>query len=221
MLSRFAKQSFYNICGPFMALNGTFHRYARNAGKRDLKVHLGPGINKYVNGWVNVDANMFTGKCDIWADLRNPLPFGNDSVSLMYSHHVVEHLPDLEKHFRDAFRCLEPGGWYRVGGPNGDCAIKMFLEGRSDWFPDFPDKRVSMGGRLENFIFCRREHLTILTYSFLEELLTEAGFVNLKQCKPISDTGVGTAFKDCMAFEHERDMDNPRTLLIEAQKPAA
>ncbi len=53
-------------------------------------------------------------------------------------------------------------------------------------FPAFAAK--SIGGRFENFIVCRQEHLTILSYSFLNELMSEAGFVNIRTCLPNKET---------------------------------
>ena len=129
MMSRKAKIAYYVLAGPLMRGNAILFRYFRAPKCGMIKVHLGPGQNKYIPGWINIDANMFTGKCDVWADLRNPLPFDSGTVDAMYSHHMVEHLPDLALHFRDVFRCLKPGGVYRVGGPNGDNAISKFIEG--------------------------------------------------------------------------------------------
>ena len=219
MLSRAAKANFYRFCGPAMRLNGFLYRQFRAPRSGEIRVHLGPGQKNYLPGWVNVDANMFTGKCDVWADLCNKLPFRDNTVQAMYSHHVIEHLPNLQQHFTDVFRCLQPGGIYRAGGPNGDSAIKKFVDEDNSWFFDFPDDRKSLGGRLENFIFCRQEHLTILTYSYLEEIMSEVGFVKIKRCLPIKESGHSEHFADCMEKEWETDFEFPHTLLVEAEKP--
>lgn len=221
-MKRDHKQMFYSLCGPLMRLNGLLYRAFRAPAGGTVKVHLGPGQSNYLDGWVNVDANMFTGKCDVWADLRYPLPFRDGTVDVIYSHHVIEHLPDLPGHFAEMFRALKPGGVFRIGGPNGDSAIRKFVEGDSAWFSDFPDKRKSLGGRFENFIFCRQEHLTILTFSFLEELLSEAGFVDLVVRQPCKDTGIPQFIDSALlGKEWESTEDCPHTLLIEGRKPAA
>jgi predicted SAM-dependent methyltransferase len=219
MLSRKAKAAFYWTAGPLMKLNGRVYRHFRAPTTGELKVHLGPGQRKYIDGWVNVDANMFTGKCDVWADLRSPLPFHDDTVDCFYSHHMIEHLPNVRSHIGEVFRCLKPGGAYRVGGPNGDSAIRKFVENDRQWFSDYPDKRTSIGGRFENFIFCRGEHLTILTFSFLEELLLATGFADIKQCCPVRETEHPRLFSECLRMEHESDFVFPHTLILEAVKP--
>ena len=219
MLSRGAKEAFYRVAGPIMTVNGMVYRGFRAPRAGQVKVQLGPGQKNYLPGWINVDANKFTGKCDVWADLRNPLPFHDGTVAAMYSHHVIEHLPDLHAHFRDVFRCLQPGGVYRVGGPNGDTAIRKFQEGDKDWFIGYPDDRASIGGRFENFIFCRREHLTILTRSYLEEILAEVGFRDVRPCLPVRETNFPDLFGPCLEKEFESDYDAPHTLLLEAIKP--
>lgn len=219
MLSRKAKDVFYRAAGPLMTANGWIHRHIRAPRQGGLRVQLGPGQKNYLAGWVNVDANTFSGKCDVWADLRNPLPFRDGTVEAMYSHHVIEHLPSLRAHFADVFRCLQPGGIYRVGGPNGDNAIRKFMDNDSKWFADFPDSRRSIGGRFENFVFCRQEHLTILTYSHLEEIMTSAGFVDLRRCLPTRETRRPDIFDACLRMEYEDDMAFPHTLIVEAEKP--
>ena len=220
MMKRELKAAFYAACGPVMKVNGAIYRALRSPRRGPVRIQLGPGQDKYLPGWINVDANMFTGKCDVWADLRNPLPFRDGIAEAIYSHHVIEHLPSAERHLRDVFRCLAPGGVYRLGGPNGDSAIRKFVDQDAAWFIDFPDKRTSIGGRLETFIFCRGEHLTILTHSFLEELMARVGFVNITRCLPVRETRHPDRFGDCLKQEHESDFQVPHTLIVEGEKPA-
>ena len=220
MLKREYKRLFYTICGPLLKLSGSFYRRFRAPREGVIKVHLGPGQKNYLQGWINVDANMFTGKCDVWANLHDPLPFPDGTVSAVYSHHVIEHLEDPFLHFREVYRILKPGGIFRIGGPNGDSASQKFLEGDRDWFPDFPDKRMSIGGRFENFIFCRGEHLTILTYTFLEEIALQAGFRKIRKCLPVTQTNYPEFIdQPVLATEWESTPLCPHTLLIEGEKP--
>ena len=219
MWSQKFKQAFYFLAGPSMKVSGFLYRYLGFPREGNIRVHLGPGQSNYLEEWINIDANIFSGKADVWADLRNSLPLHDDSVDAVYSHHVIEHLPNIEFHFSEVYRCLKPGGVYRIGVPNGDSAIAKFIEKDKEWFDDFPDRRDSIGGRFENFIFCRQEHLTILTYSFLEELATKAGFIKCKLCKPVKESNYSEIFQKCLLKEYERDYDMPHTLVIEIMKP--
>ncbi len=219
MLSRRMRATYYLAAGPFMALSGYLYRSFKAPREGKARVHLGPGQKNYIEGWINVDANIFTGKADVWADLRYPLPFHDETIDCIYSHHMIEHLPNMQVHFSEVWRCLKPGGVYRVGGPNGDAAIKKFIENDVKWFYDFPDSRISIGGRFENFISCRGEHLTILSFSFLDELLTRCGFVNIRLCKPVIETNHLPLFEECLAKEHEFDFEAPHTIIVEAEKP--
>jgi len=219
MLKRWQKDLFYKISSPLMKMNSFKHKYINN-NKSDLKkIHLGPGKKNYIEGWINIDANMFSGKCDMWLDLRFPLPFKESSINHCYSHHMIEHLPDIKKHLLDIFKILKPGGVYRIGGPNGDSAIKKFMENDNEWFNTNLDNRQSIGGKLESFIFCRQEHLTILTFSYLEELLSEIGFMKIKKLLPKIETSYPEVFGDCLKYERETDFNTPHTLIVECQKP--
>ena len=218
MLSRSAKSLFYAFSGPLMRVNGVFYRALRAPKTNDTRVHLGPGQTKYLEGFVNLDANIFTGKADVWVDLRNPLPFRNDSIKAAYSHHMIEHLPNMGAHLAEIYRCLKSGGVYRVAAPHGDSAIAKFIENDAQWFTDFPDKRESIGGKLDNFIYCRQEHLAIMTQSYLEELLKNAGFKSYDVCLPVRETKFPELFSECLATESESDFETPHTLVIEAIK---
>lgn len=219
MLPRAIKSAYYMVAAPLMRLNAMAYRALRAPREGPVKVHLGPGQKNYIPGWINVEANLFT-RCDVWADLRHPLPFHDASVQVFYSHHVVEHLPDLDSHFAEVFRCLVPGGLYRVGGPHGDNAIRKFTENDAAWFGDFPDKRESVGGRFANFILCRNEHLTILTGSYLRELMGNAGFGEPRICAPTMETTDPSLIDaSVLGKEYESTPECPHTLIVEARRP--
>jgi predicted SAM-dependent methyltransferase len=222
VLSRQLKAAYYSSMWGPLRVSGWLHRQFQNSRNGTLKVQLGPGQRNYLEGWTNVDANLFTAKIDIWADLRASLPFRDASVDVFYSHHVIEHLPDsrLPFHFSEMYRCLKPGGMIRVGGPNGDSAARKLIEGDAAWFTDFPEKRESVGGRYANFILCKGEHLTILTESYLTELSCRAGFVNIRPCVPVVQTFHGQWIdRAVLGTEWESTPEMPHTLIIEAEKP--
>jgi predicted SAM-dependent methyltransferase len=220
------KAAFYFLMGYPMLLSGVLYRLVLSPGENNknlVRVHLGPGQGNYKSGWINVDANIISAKLDVWSDFRNRLPFRNASVDAFYSHHVVEHLPDdfLQFHFNEMYRCLKVGGMIRVGGPNAEEAFGRLFAGDSSWFEPyrhFPLERSSIGGMLNNFLLCRGEHLTILTKTYLEELLRSAGFTNISFYAPIEETGAPELFSDIMPSEFELSPRNPHTLIVEARK---
>jgi predicted SAM-dependent methyltransferase len=223
VIPRSLKAFYYVAATVPTAVNSRLYRAWRAPRTGVVKVHLGPGQGGYIDGWINVDANIVSARPDVWADLRNALPFRDSTVDVFYSHHVIEHLPDarLPFHFSEMHRCLKPGGLIRIGGPNADMAIRKFVEGDRGWFSDFPDLRRSIGGRFANFILCRGEHLTILTRSYLEELLTDAGFEQPRVCAPAAETTAPHLIgPEVLEKEWESTPDAPHTLIVEARRPA-
>ena len=221
-MPRSLKALYYVAAGPVMRLNGWRVRRFGRPSKSPARVHLGPGQKNYLEGWVNIDANRFTARVDIWANIADGIPLPDNCADAIYSHHVIEHLPDLPFHFREMMRVLKPGGCIRVGGPNGDAAMRKYVEGDLKWFSDFPDKRTSIGGRLENFIYVRQEHLTILTPSYLEELTSGVGLQDFRVVQPCRETNYPGHFDAAvLALEYEDTPECPHTLLIEARKPGA
>jgi hypothetical protein len=219
MISFWLKRSYYAAMWLPMRLNGALYRVARQP-KEPINVQLGCGAHHYIPGWVNVDGNILTARPDLWANLLDPLPFRENSVQVFYSHHVVEHLPErfLSAHFRNLYRCLVPGGGLRIGGPDIGNACRKFVEGDLNWFAlMMPIARQSIGGRFANFVFCGGEHLTALSESYLQELATDAGFIDVKRCLPGRDSRfVGP---EVLSGEHESDYEVPHTVIIEARKP--
>ena len=205
-----------------MLLNGKIYRAFRARrvmANGAVRLHLGCGQVHYLPGWINVDANAFSAKVDLWLDLRNPLPFPDNSVDAIYSHHVIEHLADMEGHLKDVHRVLKPSGVYRVAGPDGDAAIRKYLEGDAEWLGDFPDKYDSIGGRLSNYLLCRAEHLHILTESFMRELGCRAGFGAIERRKAVEETGQPRLFQDVMSREEHNDaFEVSHTIVMEMTK---
>jgi predicted SAM-dependent methyltransferase len=212
------KRLFYWTLRAPMWINGRFYRRWRQPAEA-LRVHLGPGKRNYIPGWLNVDANVLTARIDLWANLMDPLPFRDNSIELIYSHHVVEHLPDghLQAHFQDMFRALLPGGGIRIGGPDAGTACAKFVAGDLNWFSTYPAERRSIGGRFANFIFCDGEHLTALSESYLRELAEAAGFVEVRRMLPCRESGL--VGREVLDLEYENDFVNPHTVIIEACKP--
>lgn len=223
MLSPWLRRFYFAAAYLPMRVSGLAYRLFVAPREGVVKVHLGPGRSNYLEGWINLDANIVSAKVDVWADLTGALPFHDATVDAFYSHHVVEHLPDraLPRLFRELHRCLKPGGCIRIAGPDAHAAAKKLVEGDLAWFSsDFPDRRASIGGRFANFLLCGGEHLTLLTESYLAELAGTAGFVDIARCLPARETGYPALIDQAvLGREWESDWGTPHTLVVEARKP--
>jgi predicted SAM-dependent methyltransferase len=148
--------------------------HANGSGAPHLHLGCGP---KYLSGFVNVDGNILR-KRDVWLDLRNGLPFSSNSIASIYSSHVFEHFyaEELAALLRECHRVLTPDGFLRAVVPDMASAARAYLSGDAGFFSDFPRAHRSLGGKFSNLLFCEGGHRQGLDFSYLEELLHDAGF---------------------------------------------
>ena len=135
------------------------------------KLHLGCGTN-YLQGWVNIDLNPEI--ADIVQDLRNQLPFPNESVSFIFVEHFIEHLTDIEaiNFLRECFRVLSHGGVIRIITPDINYLIDCFIRGECsiwrdvDWEPTSPCRMINEGMRSWGhcFLYDSTELFSVLRY---------------------------------------------------------
>jgi hypothetical protein len=55
--------------------------------QQDILLEIGAGDRKGANGWTTLD---ICANCDLYWDLRLPLPFPANSITKIYSSHVLE-----------------------------------------------------------------------------------------------------------------------------------
>ena len=115
---------------------------ALKASGRPIKLDLGGGHRKGTNGWITVDTAR---ECDLYWDLRDGVPFDDNSVDAVYSSHLFEHLTFDEGQalMAEAKRVLKPGGIFSVVVPNARLYIEGYLGQREipsefyGWAPAF------------------------------------------------------------------------------------
>jgi len=80
-------------------------------------VNIGCGHN-YHTDWVNLD--LYKSEFVKYYNIKNKLPFLDNSVDVIYHSHVLEHLNKLEaaKFIKDCYKVLKPGGVMRVVIPD-------------------------------------------------------------------------------------------------------
>lgn len=92
----------------------------------EVKLHLGCG-KRIIAGWTNLDCFAAEGIA-FECDFRDPLPFADGTVRLLYSEHVLEHLREHEAHalLRECYRVLAPGGLIRLGMPDAEIFLRAY-----------------------------------------------------------------------------------------------
>lgn len=90
------------------------------------KIHLGCGDN-IMPGWINVD--MLDDPNILKFDLRNKMPFEDNSIDFFFCEHFFEHLSREEglKLLKDIYRCLKPGGVSRIVVPDLEMLLKNYI----------------------------------------------------------------------------------------------
>ena len=113
-------------------------------------LNVGCGGNRPVKEpWINIDnlhaifpdltrperKNMDAEFNYLNADLRNGIPFENDSVEGILASHFLEHLDTQEslKFLRECLRVLKSGGILRLSVPDPAKFYKLTIEGCTNW----------------------------------------------------------------------------------------
>jgi predicted SAM-dependent methyltransferase len=180
-----------------------FQRLHRHAVKRaagllattPIKLNLGCGENVKA-GWINVD--LFKTNADLRLDLREPLPFPDNSIAFIYSEHVFEHLAypcihdsmgwtletpgapsEAAQLLRESRRVLSSGGVFSVGVPDAERAVSLYTRRELEsWGPPWVDTPM----HFLNYVFRQgREHKYAYDEETLARLLVGAGFVDVKR----------------------------------------
>lgn len=138
-----------------------------------LKLHLGCG-GRHFEDYINIDWRK-TRATDLVCDIRK-LPYPDNSVNLIETYHVIEHLPrhSLSKALREWYRVLVPGGMLIIECPDFDVAIKKYIEG--------DEKQLNSIFGLQRFP--RDTHQFGYNFKRLKKILKESGFKNIKEREP-------------------------------------
>jgi SAM-dependent methyltransferase len=98
------------------------------------KIQFGCG-NNTKPGWINID--LFRQDADLHLDLREPLPFPDNSAVQIYSEHFFEHLAFPEEVYRllaECLRVLQPGGLFGIGVPDTAWPVQSYVNRSEEYF---------------------------------------------------------------------------------------
>lgn len=164
---------------------------ATNTTDTKTKLHVGCGT-VYIDGWVNIDNNSDHNitKLDLNFDLRNPLPYKDNSVDFIYNEHFFEHLSVEEglNALLNFKRVLKPGGVMRIAMPDLLDIVKMY--NNDNWKTEYAETFKEHGmefiktkAELININFRWWGHKWMYDWEELERRLREVGFTQIKQCE--------------------------------------
>jgi predicted SAM-dependent methyltransferase len=152
-------------------------------GLSPIRLELGAG-DRRMEGWTSVDMND---NCPLNLDLTGPIPFPDNSVSMIYSSHLLEHFQytDLIKLLNECWRILETSGIFSASVPNARIYINAY-HNPDNFNPDLfcrYEPAYNFNSKIDyvNYVAYMDGHHR---YMFDEEnivvILKEAGFTNVR-----------------------------------------
>jgi len=150
--------------------------------QNNLRLHWGCGSTR-LDKWINVDG-WKSPATDFEYDLRETIPLSDNSVSYIFTEHVLEHvtLEEGKLVLKEFYRILEKDGIARIVVPDLDLCCKAFLSKDTDWFAKVDDKFETAGMGF-NSIFYNHAHRYIYDFESLNQMLLDAGFKTIKKQK--------------------------------------
>jgi SAM-dependent methyltransferase len=135
-------------------------------------------------GWINADI-LQAPKITLSGDIRTGLALPDASVDYAVSIHALQDLPylDIVPALRELRRVLKPGGVLRLGLPDLERAIEAWLRRDPAYFYIPDDEARTLDGKLIVQAIWYGSTRTPLTWDFLHELATKAGFEQITRCK--------------------------------------
>lgn len=121
-----------------------------------------------------------------WANASKHIPISDNTVDVLYSSHMLEHLDQQEAcvFMKEAFRVLRPGGTIRIVVPDLARLVEIYNINRDanelimSMHTCVPNAK-SLQQRLRYALFGYRHHLWMYDTASLKKLLVQAGFENI------------------------------------------
>ncbi len=139
---------------------------AHNLVTKTKFVHLGCGKH-IIQGYINIDV---VSPADIQWDIRNDLPFCDNSIKRIFTEHVLEHLDypiSVNTILKEAYRVLEKDGELIIGVPDCNLPIhdicthseKNMNIAKQRWYANRPDVATNMITNLDYLNYVMRDQL--------------------------------------------------------------
>ena len=182
--------------------------------------HVGCGGNVFPN-FVNIDCHttqsIFSFGLDQifrW-DLRNRLPFRENTFEGVFSEHCMEHLNPWDSYslLFDIFRVLQPGGVVRIIVPDAEKYVEFYNRRRagSDTTDMAEFNSWQSGAEALRGLTCYLGHYTLFDFELLRDMCLEVGFCDITR----------SSFGISKVKELNKDAEDRawNSLYLEAKKP--
>lgn len=153
-----------------------------------VKFNLGSFTEMFANGWVNTDiidlttfANRYYYRF-VQMDCSKPLPINDNTVDLIVSHHMLEHLTriDGEKLLQECLRILKPNGIIRFSVPDTKRLANKYVEGKIRDYAVINEGVENSSDDAEAFFnLSISGHLTYYDGEALKKLFEKVGLKNV------------------------------------------
>lgn len=163
------------------------NRFICPIDKNLTKLHLGCGGN-HIKGFINSDV-LGNG---VHINICKPLPFKDNSLDIVYSSHLVEHIykRDFIKHLKECHRVLRKGGKLIVQTPNlqmlSECVYDIFSEENKiikEGFSEFFDDEIVGSDLINGCTHLLFGHKYVYDYYEMLRLFKKSGFNLFKLSK--------------------------------------
>jgi hypothetical protein len=160
---------------------------------RPFKLEIG-GLTAR-DGWVVTNVSAVT---KLFLDATSRWPVEDGAISHVYADNVIEHIPldGVREMFREAHRCLRPGGVIRLVTPDMRKHIELYLRGQESVDGEVANTYRAIGVRIDHPIDLVRipiaefKHYegTAWDFASLEAELLRAGFHSVTE-HPAGESG--------------------------------
>lgn len=183
-------------------------------------LHVGCGPIKYPNTeaweWTNIDIEPSHNPDLVLDCLKLSVNFGENYADWISTCHHIEHLDypnDVLTFLKVARHTLKPGGIIRIAVPDLFKAAISYVGGSDMTFIYGKDHKgyYYKDCPAERFLYFMRawSHTFVPDFGLMKDLLTEAGFVSIRECSP-NDSEID-------GFSYDRFISE--SLYMEAKKP--
>jgi predicted SAM-dependent methyltransferase len=160
--------------------------------KSSIRLHIGG--QEYHQDWKIFDA-LPREEVDYIGNAKDLSQFANDSISAIYTSHVLEHFhyllnDELTSTLKEWHRVLEPGGVLMVSVPNLQVICSLYVDPRTSANARHHLMRMMFGGQIDEYDV----HKVGFDQDILGMYLQNAGFYDLQV---VSDFGL---FDDCSSL---------------------